>query len=698
MNTQTFYIPISRNKLAYFFSRGVIVPSKYLENSQKDIQNRFDDYIIFSKSKFTTESDCCIEVVLDKKELARVTPVSRNFSTLDRPLAISRVTAIYFRTEEERDNTIYSITRENGDAFIPKRLNNIAKDKSIIDVNELNEIKYEANPEEWSPELKRFDQLMGGFALMKLSNEEENYTPEYFQALGSINNYFSPSNEDAKFKFLFAREDDEVTDSTFDLYRRLIFSDLNSGIVVDFSQKESIQVSKNSFGDIDIEPISESTLTYILAILATYGSYGGGKTVDDFLSSFIKGEIRSRDEQELLLIFGVNKGYKIFNNNYSFPGVNINLKFKLERKVDYYVIESIYQNTFNLDSEYNPEDIIDPFHELPYEYYDPSAGELLEVKKKRSTGFFALLDLFSQKNNESSEGCSETAIGLSKAAKPVKSLFDVISLKVINLEERVSKAALYINDLKKKLNQRIDDASAKSEEALNKLELEVQNKYASKVDIANVNQTIAQKTTALDRLFTQEIERIDDASTKSEESLASLKSEIQDSYISKAEIVELKQVLESKYYSKADLDELVRQVAQEVSKPVSDLKAKLEASIEFNNKQKETINALNARFNDLEEKFQNLEQKSVQYIGSKASKGQLKNKTSDRVESETGDLFEDEAEPLNEERVKELTKLKRAELDNIAKNYGLTYNSYRTKSDIANAIAYWEASNDHDNS
>ncbi|WP_162522588.1 hypothetical protein, partial [Psychrobacter sanguinis] len=196
----------------------------------------------------------------------------------------------------------------------------------------------------------------------------------------------------------------------------------------------------------------------------------------------------------------------------------------------------------------------------------------------------------------------------------------------------------------------------------------------------------------------QEIERIDDASTKSEESLANLKSEIQDSYTSKVEIAELKQALESKYYSKDDINELVRQVAQEVSKPASDLKARLEASIELNNKQEETINALNARVNDLEERFQNLGQKSSQPIRSKASKGQLKNKTSDRVESKIGDLFEDNPETLNEERVKELTKLKRAELDNIAKSYGLTYNSYRTKSDIANAIAYWEASNDHDNS
>lgn len=748
MNTQIFYIPTSRNKLAHFFGRGVIVPSKYLENSQKDIQNRLDDYIIFSKSKFTTETDCCIEVVLDAKEAERVTHISNSFSILDRPLAISRVTAIYFRTEEERDTTIHNVTKENGDAFIPERLCHIVKNESGIEVNELNGIKYKANPKDWSPELKRFNQLMGGFALMKIHNKDESYTPEYFQALSNINNYFSPSHESDRFKSLLAREDDEVTESISELYRDLVFSSLNPEDVVNFSQKENIKVSKK-FGDIDIESISENTLTYTLAVLATYESYGGGKKVDDFLSNFIAGEFHNREDQELLLVFGINKGYQLFRNSYTFSRNPINVKFKLERKVDYYVIESIYQNIFNLNNSYDPVDIIEAYQELPYEYYDPLAGEVLEVKKKRRTGFFALLPIFTQKFEKNTENYTELSTKVRKVVSSILVSTDVLFQKINKLQERLDQGAKYVKQSEDRLTQkikRIDDQSTKSEEALTKLKSEVQNNYASKSETADlkqaidknitnlnghftreieriddastkseetltelklevqnhyvsktvVDQAIEKNITAFDERFTREIERIDNASTKFEESLASIRLETQENYDSKTEIDDLKQTIESSYLSRQEVDDLMKLMAQDISKSVSGLKTQLEASIELNSKQEETITALNNKIDDLEIRFKNLEQKSAQPIRYKASKGQLKNKTSDKVESEIGDLFEDDSEPLNEERVKELMKLKRTELDNIAKNYGLTYNSYRTKSDIASAIAYWEASNDHD--
>ncbi|WP_162522664.1 hypothetical protein, partial [Psychrobacter sanguinis] len=82
--------------------------------------------------------------------------------------------------------------------------------------------------------------------------------------------------------------------------------------------------------------------------------------------------------------------------------------------------------------------------------------------------------------------------------------------------------------LKGQLNQeieRIDDASTKSEEALTELKSEIQNNYVSKAETAALKQTVDRNIAVLKGQLNQEIERIDDASTKSEEALTELKSE-----------------------------------------------------------------------------------------------------------------------------------------------------------------------------
>ncbi|WP_162522687.1 hypothetical protein, partial [Psychrobacter sanguinis] len=63
--------------------------------------------------------------------------------------------------------------------------------------------------------------------------------------------------------------------------------------------------------------------------------------------------------------------------------------------------------------------------------------------------------------------------------------------------------------------ERIDDASTKSEEALTELKSEVQNNYVSKAETAALKQTIDRNIAVLKGQLNQEIERIDDASTKS---------------------------------------------------------------------------------------------------------------------------------------------------------------------------------------
>ena len=43
----------------------------------------------------------------------------------------------------------------------------------------------------------------------------------------------------------------------------------------------------------------------------------------------------------------MNKGYKAFRNKYRTSNFEVDIKFLLDSKLDYYIIESIYQNVFN---------------------------------------------------------------------------------------------------------------------------------------------------------------------------------------------------------------------------------------------------------------------------------------------------------------------------------------------------------------
>ncbi|MUG33318.1 hypothetical protein, partial [Psychrobacter sanguinis] len=513
MNTQTFYIPIIINKLAHFFGWGIIVPSKYLVNSQKDVQDRFDEYILFSQSKFTTETDCCIEVVLDAEESARITKISSNFSIFDRPLAISRIIAIYFQDEEKRYSTIYNIAKNNGDAFIPERLQCIDNTEERLDTNELEGIPYKPNPKDWSLELKRFDQLMGGFSLLKLCSTEEGIYPSGYSAtLANLNRLFLPESKNYKFRGLFK---EEVTDSQkLKRFRELVYSEIDKNKVKDFAEEEEKIKVKEQFGDISLEEMPNTKSSYILAILANYGAFGSTKKIDEFLFSFYQGTLNVGSvSQELALCFGINKGYSVFSNQYNILDIQISIKFKLENESDYHIIESIYQNTFNGRDEFDSSNIVEHQISTSDEYYDPVIGDIinsgLKSKKKPRVGFFGLSKVFSQEYSmdEDSENSSKLN---KKLARLASFMINLLQVNVNSINHRV----IELKESNKQLGSQLSTLEEKIE--LNYLsKVEIQNNYVSKAETAALKQTVDRNIAVLKGQLNQEIERIDDASTKS---------------------------------------------------------------------------------------------------------------------------------------------------------------------------------------
>ncbi|TRW25973.1 hypothetical protein FMM05_07055 [Flavobacterium zepuense] len=339
---KSFYLPIHSMNLAHYLGSGIIAPSIYIENKNDDIQDRFKNYLLLSSSMFTKDTNCAIEIVLDSDEEA-TKQISENFHLFNMPLPISRIKNIYFSSDEQKIRTAQNISF--GDAFIPERILKVSQEESI-ETKELNNLKYQSFDKNWSIYLKKYDQILGGFSTMKVSKEQiQNYPTHYFSALGNVNNLFSNiltqqniSIEDS-FQFAFADE------GKFKDFHNTIYSEIDYNEVERYAEKDNVNLEVKN-GLIQIEKIPENKLTYYVAILESYGK-GKRKQVDSFISDLISGKFVEKKKEGLSLIFGLNKGYKAFRNKYKTSNFEVDIKFHLDCKLDYYIIESVYQNVFN---------------------------------------------------------------------------------------------------------------------------------------------------------------------------------------------------------------------------------------------------------------------------------------------------------------------------------------------------------------
>ena len=64
----TLYFPIYSTSLAHYFGSAIIKPAKYFTNKPHDIQDRYNQFLLFTNKFGTTETDCCLEIVLTDDE------------------------------------------------------------------------------------------------------------------------------------------------------------------------------------------------------------------------------------------------------------------------------------------------------------------------------------------------------------------------------------------------------------------------------------------------------------------------------------------------------------------------------------------------------------------------------------------------------------------------------------------------------
>lgn len=458
--SNSYYIPIQSMNLAHHLGSGIIVPSICIKNKNADIQDRFKNHLLLSSSKFTKDTNCAIEIVLNNNE-EEPKKISENFYLFDMPLPISRIKNIYFTNEEQKVNTNFNITM--GSAFIPEGLFKVSQEEGI-ETKELENIEYQFSEKNWSKYLKKYDQVLGGFSTLKISKENfQNYPTHYFSALGNINTLFSnilaQQNIAIENSFQFAFTDE----GKFQNFHNTIYSEIDYKEVQRYAENDKIKIEVKN-GLVQIDKIAENTQTYLVAILDSYGK-GKRKQVDSFISDLITGKFVEKKKEGLSLIFGLNKGYKAFRNKYKTSNFEVDIKFHLDSKLDYYIIESIYQNVFNSLNNISSFKYIDSLF----------SGAKKEENKNTSYITYQMI--------------GETIIWKQRVLSPIEKLLS----KIVEI---VSK--WFPNFLQVKKNE-IEQYFISDIEQF-KTEVENELKINHKVDIEQLNKSISEKDNSINQL------------------------------------------------------------------------------------------------------------------------------------------------------------------------------------------------------
>lgn len=361
----SFYIPINSGSLAHYFSKAIILPAKYFTNKPDDIQNRFAHSLLLSERKWVINSDCSIEVVLTNTEVKELSKVSDHFFVYNRPIPISRVKSICFLDAKQKETTIWNIN--NGAAYIPESIVSVEKsrDVEVLSDDEINSVNEFKATSELSDKIKRFDIILGGFAFMRLGGKSfMNYSENYFSTLSYFNRLIEEQTVNAgkekglKFSNKYLALFSSKLQSDWSHWRDYVSKNITPDEILAIAKEKKLNAEKSYLGVLKLDSISPNTHLYDFAILATYGD-GKSKSTDNLVTDLTNGTINPDKIEDISILFGLNSGYSKLRNKYKGPVKDNNVKFTLESKLDYYIIESIYQFVFNSSIQSYSFDYID---------------------------------------------------------------------------------------------------------------------------------------------------------------------------------------------------------------------------------------------------------------------------------------------------------------------------------------------------
>lgn len=342
-----FYLHINSVNLAHYFGCACIKPSKYFASRLEDFQSSFSDYLLLSSAKRSVNSDCSIELILTKDEVNNLIAAKSNddffFSAV--PLPISRVSSVYFETEELKDKISTLINLST--AFIPKNILKTFQNEKPVEVEKIVLPTTDKTPD-YSEEIKKYNSLLGGFAIMKLAREPYmNFSDNYFSTLSFFNSVVEEELSKSK-KVASIYHDAFIGKDSFKSLKPFLEKVISEDDLNSIAKNENQKIKKDVItGLIDFNSLDRAT--YIIAVLYSFGVGDEGRKskVDGLILNNFHKNIKTDKSEVIALCYGLNRGYSVFTNKYRNESNEQLVKFELNSKLDYYTIESIYQYAIN---------------------------------------------------------------------------------------------------------------------------------------------------------------------------------------------------------------------------------------------------------------------------------------------------------------------------------------------------------------
>lgn len=367
-SAKRYLLQIHRIKLQDYIKCGLIVPDKYLdENKEIDIQSKNPNFLIVSDGyiKKLDEYQILLELIITDEEKQYFKTIG-DVNYFDFPFPITRIKKVYVQSEKVKKHIEIQIQNgENG--FLPKNLFYVylKNDIPIFEQREYKSLEDNIIINEFEKQIRVFDKRMGMFAFMKNSEiyycddtqKVANYSEHYFSTLSKL---LKESLDNKIFKELdVLKQNDE--------FKKLLYS--NNQIDKEFIIQEAQKIDDSEIKDIFLEMITptgtrktlknlleKNEIEHYLIGLVYYFRQKDSNKKDNFKID-IKSLIPYEVAEISLAILGIYFGYSILRAEEKIEIKDkyfkkllkkdkLNMKFTLENKLDYIVIETIYNYCF----------------------------------------------------------------------------------------------------------------------------------------------------------------------------------------------------------------------------------------------------------------------------------------------------------------------------------------------------------------
>lgn len=338
---ETRFFPIKSENLASYFRSAIIKPRRYYLNQENtDIQEKYRDFLFISTKHFIKDdnADCSLELILTDEEIKelKTNPLNSECFLFSKPLPITRIKSIKFKSAEQRENTLNSARKNSG--FIPEKL--ISQDIYF----EMVENPFSGNifpSTDYTQKIDSFNRLLGAFALMRLVTQEDmTYSKHYFSRLAKYNKRIEETIQNTPLANI---EELVFKDTVCKYYKNKITDDIVKKVADSEDQKLKPKGKKRTY---DLEFLEGGT--YIIAFIRDHQANEndeGRDKIDGYIINHFEG---LKYAEDLAFYYGYNKGYSAFKKSYESNETNeVNYKYKLETKLDYYTIENVYQRCIN---------------------------------------------------------------------------------------------------------------------------------------------------------------------------------------------------------------------------------------------------------------------------------------------------------------------------------------------------------------